>query len=38
MHIRTMERIEHALEDGGVEFIREDVAGGVGVRLRNRGA
>jgi transcriptional regulator with XRE-family HTH domain len=36
MQIGTMERIERALEDAGVEFIRENTTGGAGVRLRRR--
>jgi hypothetical protein len=33
MHIDTLEKIQHALEAAGVEFLQRS-NGGVGVRLR----
>ena len=33
---RMLERIVQALQDGGIEFQRENTIGGLGVRLRRR--
>jgi hypothetical protein len=34
--IRTLQKIQQALEDAGIEFTRENAGGGPGVRLRRR--
>jgi len=34
MKVQTMDRVQRALEDGGVIFIPADAAGGPGVRLK----
>jgi transcriptional regulator with XRE-family HTH domain len=34
--VSTLEAITRALEDGGIEFVRENTVGGLGVRLRRR--
>jgi transcriptional regulator with XRE-family HTH domain len=35
MQTRTLDRVEQALEEGGVIFISADASGGPGVRLRS---
>ncbi len=35
MHSRTLERVQHVLEAGGIIFVDADERGGPGVRLRS---